>query len=91
MHNATLLHDDVVDESDMRRGRPAARMIWGNQASVLVGDFLLGQAFMMMVETGDLDALGVLSQAATIIAEGEVFQLAKAARPRRRRPTTTTR
>ncbi|HEY0919632.1 polyprenyl synthetase family protein [Devosia sp.] len=78
MHNATLLHDDVVDESEMRRGRPAARMIWGNQASVLVGDFLLGQAFMMMVEAGDIEALGVLSKAATIIAEGEVFQLAKA-------------
>ena len=78
MHNATLLHDDVVDESDMRRGRPAARTIWGNQASVLVGDFLLGQAFMMMVESRDLDALGVLSRAAAIIAEGEVFQLAKA-------------
>jgi octaprenyl-diphosphate synthase len=78
MHNATLLHDDVVDESDLRRGRPAARMIWGNQASVLVGDYLLGQAFQMMVEAGELDALGVLSRAATIIAEGEVFQLAKA-------------
>jgi octaprenyl-diphosphate synthase len=78
MHNATLLHDDVVDDSDMRRGRPAARMIWGNPASVLVGDFLLGQAFMMMVEAGDLDALGTLARAATIIAEGEVFQLAKA-------------
>ncbi|AEQ50589.1 polyprenyl synthetase family protein [Pelagibacterium halotolerans] len=78
MHNATLLHDDVVDESDMRRGRPAARTIWGNQASVLVGDFLLGQAFLMMVESRDIDALGVLSRAAAIIAEGEVFQLAKA-------------
>lgn len=78
MHNATLLHDDVVDESDMRRGRPAARKIWGNQASVLVGDYLLGQAFLMMVETGRLDALGVLARAATIIAEGEVFQLSKA-------------
>ena len=77
MHNATLLHDDVVDESDMRRGRAAARMIWGNQASVLVGDFLLGQAFMMMVETAHLEALKVISKAATIIAEGEVFQLAK--------------
>ncbi len=78
MHNATLLHDDVVDESEMRRGKPAARKIWGNQASVLVGDFLLGQAFMMMVETGDLPALRTLSSAAAIIAEGEVFQLSKA-------------
>jgi octaprenyl-diphosphate synthase len=78
MHNATLLHDDVVDDSDMRRGRPAARVIWGNPASVLVGDFLLGQAFLMMVEAGDLDALGTLARAATVIAEGEVFQLAKA-------------
>ena len=78
MHNATLLHDDVVDDSDLRRGRPAARMIWGNPASVLVGDFLLGQAFLMMVEAGDLEALGTLARAATIIAEGEVFQLAKA-------------
>jgi octaprenyl-diphosphate synthase len=78
MHNATLLHDDVVDDSDMRRGRPAARMIWGNPASVLVGDFLLGQAFLMMVEARDIDALGTLARAATIIAEGEVFQLAKA-------------
>lgn len=77
MHNATLLHDDVVDESDLRRGRPAARMIWGNQASVLVGDFLLGQAFMMMVETRDIEALGVLARCAAAMAEGEVFQLAK--------------
>ncbi len=78
MHNATLLHDDVVDESEMRRGQPAARKVWGNQASVLVGDFLLGQAFLMMVEAGDLTALGVLSRAAAIIAEGEVLQLSKA-------------
>lgn len=77
MHNATLLHDDVVDESDMRRGKPAARMVWGNKASILVGDFLLGQAFMMMVETGDISALGVLSAASAVMAEGEVFQLAK--------------
>ena len=77
MHNATLLHDDVVDESDMRRGKPAARMVWGNKASILVGDFLLGQAFMMMVETGDIAALGVLSAASATMAEGEVFQLAK--------------
>jgi octaprenyl-diphosphate synthase len=65
MHTATLLHDDVVDESDLRRGRSTARMIWGNQASVLVGDFLLGQAFKMMVEVGSLDALDVLSTAAS--------------------------
>jgi octaprenyl-diphosphate synthase len=77
LHNATLLHDDVVDESSMRRGRAAARMKWGNQASVLVGDFLLGQAFMMMVETGSIPALEVISKAATVIAEGEVLQLSK--------------
>jgi octaprenyl-diphosphate synthase len=76
MHTATLLHDDVVDESDTRRGKQAARVIWGNQASVLVGDYLLGQAFRMMVETGSLDCLRVLSNAACVIAEGEVMQLA---------------
>ena len=75
MHTATLLHDDVVDESDLRRGKIAARMLWGNEASVLVGDFLLGQAFKMMVEVGSLGALRVLSNAAVVIAEGEVFQL----------------
>jgi octaprenyl-diphosphate synthase len=78
MHTATLLHDDVVDESDMRRGKLAARMLWGNEASVLVGDFLLGQAFKMMVEVGNLPALGILSSAAAVIAEGEVMQLATA-------------
>jgi octaprenyl-diphosphate synthase len=78
MHTATLLHDDVVDESEMRRGRKAARMLWGNEASVLVGDFLLGQAFRMMVEVGSLRALEILSQAASVIAEGEVMQLAVA-------------
>lgn len=75
MHTATLLHDDVVDESDMRRGKEAARVIWGNQASVLVGDYLLGQAFKMMVETGSLECLRILSEAACTIAEGEVLQL----------------
>jgi octaprenyl-diphosphate synthase len=75
MHTATLLHDDVVDESDMRRGKLAARMLWGNEASVLVGDFLLGQAFKMMVEVGNLHALEILSSAASVIAEGEVMQL----------------
>src|SRR3990170_7356493 len=78
MHTATLLHDDVVDESDYRRGKEAARRVWGNQASVLVGDFLLGQAFRMMVEVGSLGALKILSGAAAIIAEGEVMQLAAA-------------
>jgi octaprenyl-diphosphate synthase len=78
MHTATLLHDDVVDESEMRRGRLAARMLWGNEASVLVGDFLLGQAFKMMVEVGSLRALDILSNAAAIIAEGEVMQLGAA-------------
>ena len=78
MHTATLLHDDVVDESDMRRGKLAARMLWGNEASVLVGDFLLGQAFKMMVEVGSLPCLEVLSSAAAVIAEGEVMQLSAA-------------
>jgi len=78
MHTATLLHDDVVDESDMRRGEQTARLIWGNQASVLVGDFLLGRAFKMMVETRSLRSLEILSEAASIIAEGEVMQLAAA-------------
>ena len=84
MHTATLLHDDVVDESDLRRGKPTARMLWGNQASVLVGDFLLGQAFRMMVEVGSLRCSKILSNAAAVIAEGEVMQLAAA------KNTTTT-
>jgi octaprenyl-diphosphate synthase len=78
MHTATLLHDDVVDESDTRRGRKTARLMWGNQASVLVGDFLLGQAFRMLVEVGSLPVLKILSHAAATIAEGEVMQLAAA-------------
>ena len=80
MHTATLLHDDVVDESDMRRGKLAARKLWGNEASVLVGDFLLGQAFKMMVDVGSLDCLRVLADAAAVIAEGEVMQLSAARR-----------
>lgn len=76
MHTATLLHDDVVDDSDLRRGKPTARNIWGNPTSVLVGDFLLGQAFRMMVSADNLAALDVLSNAAAVIAEGEVMQLA---------------
>src|SRR6201981_1170384 len=78
MHTATLLHDDVVDESELRRGRLAARMLWGNEASLPVGGFLLGQAFKMMVEVGSLKALEILSSAAATIAEGEVMQLAVA-------------
>ena len=78
MHTATLLHDDVVDESGLRRGKQTARMLWGNQASVLVGDFLLGQAFRMLVDVGSLPVLKILSNAAAVIAEGEVMQLAAA-------------
>jgi octaprenyl-diphosphate synthase len=78
MHTATLLHDDVVDQSELRRGKLSARMLWGNEASVLVGDFLLGQAFRMIVEVGSLRALDILSAAAATIAEGEVAQLAAA-------------
>ncbi len=76
IHNATLLHDDVVDGSALRRGRRAANLIWGDKASVLVGDFLIARAFNLMVEAGSLDALNVLSRAASVIAEGEVRQLA---------------
>ena len=78
MHTATLLHDDVVDESGTRRGKKTARMIWGNQASVLVGDFLLGQAFKMFVDVGSMPVLRIMSNAAATIAEGEVMQLAAA-------------
>src|SRR3979411_1509194 len=78
MPTATVLHDDVVDESEMRRGKLAARMLWGNEASVVVGDFLLGQAFKMMVEVASLRALEILSLAAAVIAEGEVMQLGNA-------------
>ncbi len=78
LHTATLLHDDVVDESDTRRGKNSARILWDNQSSVLVGDFLLGQAFRMMVTTGSLPSLQILSNAAAIIAEGEIMQLAAA-------------
>ncbi len=78
MHTATLLHDDVVDDSGLRRGKLAARVLWGNAASVLVGDFLLGQAFKIMVEVGSIEALAILADAAVVIAEGEVRQLAAA-------------
>lgn len=76
IHTATLLHDDVVDESGMRRGKTAANLVWGNASSVLVGDFLFARSFSLMVEAGSMKALGVLSAAASTIAEGEVRQLA---------------
>lgn len=75
MHTATLLHDDVVDSSDLRRGRRTANIIWGNPASVLVGDFLFSKSFELMVESESLKALHILSNASAVIAEGEVNQL----------------
>ncbi|MGE3304203.1 MAG: polyprenyl synthetase family protein, partial [Hyphomonadaceae bacterium] len=78
IHTATLLHDDVVDVSALRRGKAPANRVWGNAASVLVGDFLFARAFNLMVETGDLAVLDVLARASSIIAEGEVMQLAAA-------------
>ena len=75
IHTATLLHDDVVDNSDLRRGRHTANLIWGNPASVLVGDFLFSRAFELMVEDGSLKVLRILSRASAVIAEGEVNQL----------------
>ena len=78
IHTATLLHDDVVDESDLRRGAASANAVWGNKSSVLVGDFLFSRAFELMVEDGSLDVLRILSQASSIIAEGEVLQLVTA-------------
>ena len=75
IHTATLLHDDVVDESNLRRGNATANAVWGNQASVLVGDFLFSRAFQLMVEDGSLKVLDILSTASAVIAEGEVLQL----------------
>jgi octaprenyl-diphosphate synthase len=75
IHTATLLHDDVVDGSGLRRGRRTANIIWGNPASVLVGDFLFARAFELMVEDGSLKVLRILSRASSVIAEGEVNQL----------------
>jgi octaprenyl-diphosphate synthase len=76
IHTATLLHDDVVDESQLRRGQASANAVFGNKASVLVGDFLFARAFQLMVEDGSLPVLRILSAAAATIAEGEVLQLA---------------
>lgn len=75
IHTATLLHDDVVDGSDLRRGKRTANLIWGNNASVLVGDFLFSRSFELMVEDGSLKVLKILSNASSVIAEGEVAQL----------------
>jgi octaprenyl-diphosphate synthase len=79
IHTATLLHDDVVDESRQRRGRPTANLLWDNKSSVLVGDYLFARSFQLMVETGSLRVLDILSNAAATIAEGEVLQLTAAA------------
>ena len=78
IHTATLLHDDVVDASDMRRGKVAAHLIWGAPSSVLVGDFLFARAFELMVETDQMRALGILAKASSVISEGEVLQLTRA-------------
>ena len=81
IHTATLLHDDVVDESDLRRGNPTANSVWGNQASVLVGDFLFSRSFQLMVGAGSLEVLEILSDASATIAAGEVLQLTTAGEP----------
>jgi octaprenyl-diphosphate synthase len=78
IHTATLLHDDVVDSSELRRGKVAAHLIWGAPASVLVGDFLFARAFELMVEAGSMSALEILARASRVIAEGEVLQLTRA-------------
>jgi octaprenyl-diphosphate synthase len=78
IHTATLLHDDVVDESERRRGRPTANLLWDNKTSVLVGDYLFSRSFQLMVETGSLRVLDILANASATIAEGEVLQLTAA-------------
>ncbi len=78
IHTATLLHDDVVDESRQRRGRPTANLLWDNKSSVLVGDYLFSRSFQLMVETGNLAVLDILANASATIAEGEVLQLSAA-------------
>jgi octaprenyl-diphosphate synthase len=78
IHTATLLHDDVVDESERRRGRPTANLLWDNKSSVLVGDYLFARSFQLMVETGSLQVMDILANASAVIAEGEVLQLTAA-------------
>lgn len=78
IHTATLLHDDVVDESAQRRGRPTANLLWDNKSSVLVGDYLFARSFQLMIETGSLRVLDILANASATIAEGEVLQLTAA-------------
>ncbi len=79
IHTATLLHDDVVDNADIRRGNPAANTLWGSEASVLVGDFLFSKSFFLMVDDGDLKVLNILAEATTHLAEGEILELVKTA------------
>jgi len=81
LHTATLLHDDVVDESALRRGKPSANEVWGNAPSVLVGDFLISRAFQMVVNVGNMKILQILSDATNLIAEGEVLQLINCRNP----------
>jgi len=81
LHTATLLHDDVVDESDLRRGRPTANAVWGNSASVLVGDFLISRAFELLVAIRNFHVLDILSASTNVISEGEVLQLLNARDP----------
>ena len=78
IHTATLLHDDVVDESAQRRGRPTANLLWDNKSSVLVGDYLFARSFQLMVDTGSLRVLDILANASATIAEGEVLQMTAA-------------
>jgi len=77
IHTATLLHDDVVDESTLRRFKPTANVIWGSKTSILVGDFLFSQSFKLMVASGSIEAMAILARASAIISEGEVVQLVK--------------
>jgi len=78
IHTATLLHDDVVDESLQRRGKPTANLLWDNQSSILVGDYLFSKSFQLMVEAGSLKVLSVLADASATISEGEILQLSAA-------------